>query len=527
MLAPLSPNASTPEEDLGVITLKKEFHKAIWNRTNVHVGTQDVDGYIYVRPNGQRVYLLDTPGFDDTEKDNIRVLRRIAMILYTIYASDRFDLAGVLYLHRISDVRMAGSSLKTMRLIEKLCGESNFGAISVATTMWELVDPELAGNRERSLISTPDFFGTLAAGYATIMRHFNTADSAAAIVEHMLRKQRTVILGIQREMVIERKSLKNTAAGQYLLGDFEQMRARYEREMEQLQEALEDATQEKDEDLITMISEQRRDYQEKIKTAELAEGELSVTPEQMEQQQQEWFAQRAKEEMEGPSLESSEKTPREIELEQQLERSEREHIREMNKLRLANKGKDVENDQLKKQHRMLKDRVKEQLYREREERERKDPRIGLVDQGFRILLQQGLGFIQPMRRALTFPREEKIAIPQIPKASESKGRSGSQQRKFRKKQRDKQILEFDKYDELDDELYSETSTDESPAVHAAQHAHASMAPTASVVSSHRQQVQPGFENPSYVVYDVDTSSYTSRTTSVALARAYPSSEQQQ
>jgi hypothetical protein len=88
---------------------------------------------------------------------------------------------------------MDGPSVKSLRLIEKLCGESNFKAISIATTMWESVDSELANKREQSLISTPGFFGALYEGGATVGRHLNTPDSAVHVVEAMLRKQLTVV----------------------------------------------------------------------------------------------------------------------------------------------------------------------------------------------------------------------------------------------------------------------------------------------------------------------------------------------
>ncbi|KAF2690595.1 hypothetical protein K458DRAFT_382157 [Lentithecium fluviatile CBS 122367] len=497
--------------------------------------TKDVDGYSYIRSDGQQVYLLDTPGFDDTEADNICVLQKIAMLLNTIYDSGCIRLAGVLYLHRISDVRMAGSSVKSIRLIEKICGESNFGAVSIVTTMWELVEPDVAGNREQSLISTPHFFGRLAEGGATIIRHLNTFDSAVNIVEHILRKQQSAILDIQREMIVERKSLENTAAGQYLGGEFEQMRARYEQELEQLQEALEDAMQDNDDDLVTIISEQRREYEANILMAKLAQDQLATTPEQMEQQRMEWFAQKAKE-AERATWEAEEKTPREIELEEQLARAEMEHIRELNKLRLANKGKAIENEKLKKEHRKLKETVKEQLYRERAEREKKDPRAELAEvmgRGFVALLQGAFGghkaITQPLRRALTFPRAEKpLKLPQGSKTSDSKGRSSSQHQKPRKKKHGKQVPEDDFYEGPDEESYSSSNPDENPVRRMSQHAVPyAQAAAVAAASSHQQRVQPGFENVNYVQYPVDPSSYSRKSTSIALARAYPSSSQQQ
>jgi hypothetical protein len=404
------------------------------------IGTKDVDGYFYNRPNGRAAYLLDTPGWDDTEKDNISVLQQIAMILH--HTANTICLAGVLYLHRISDVRMAGSALKSLRLVEKICGEANFGAVAVATIMWELVEPELAEKREQLLVSTPKFFGTLQKGRASITRHLNNADSASEIIENMLQRQNEVVLNIQNKMAYEHKSLADRAAGQYLLSELDQTRARYEKECQQLQEALEKAAQGDDEDLISMIFEQRKEYEDNIEHTKLARRHLAVTPEQMRLQQIDWLERRA-EEAGTVGHETTEKTAREIELEEQLARVERDSNRALEKLHLEKKGKDMENEQLKKKQREL-ETLNNQLYEERARRVKRDPHAELgemMTQSFPTMVRKAMDawcvdacVVQALRRAFTYPREESAwAKYRGPKPLEPKGRSSPQHRKYRKK----------------------------------------------------------------------------------------------
>ena len=60
-------------------------------------------------------------------------------------------LSGLLYFHRISDNRMAGTPLKNLRMFEELCGKNAFHSVILTTTMWDEVDGETGEEREREL----------------------------------------------------------------------------------------------------------------------------------------------------------------------------------------------------------------------------------------------------------------------------------------------------------------------------------------------------------------------------------------
>ena len=46
-------------------------------------------------------------------------------------------LSGILYLHRITDNRMAGTPLKNLQVFQKLCGRDALGKVYLTTTMWD------------------------------------------------------------------------------------------------------------------------------------------------------------------------------------------------------------------------------------------------------------------------------------------------------------------------------------------------------------------------------------------------------
>jgi hypothetical protein len=178
---------------------------------------------------------------------------------------------------------------------------------------------------------------------------------------------------------------------------------------------LEEATAENDEDQTTIISEQKEELRAKLRNPDRARCDLSVKPEQIEQQGREWLAKKVKK-VEDSTYELSERSQRKIELEEQLERLEREHIRDLNQLRSEKKGKDAENKQLKKQQRALEE-INEKLARERagnekeKDKEKKKPSSEWAELGFLTLLQQRWGFntpllTKPLLRVSTFPHKE-------------------------------------------------------------------------------------------------------------------------
>lgn len=69
-------------------------------------------------------------------------------------------LSGIIYLHRISDIRMSGSSTKSLRMFRKLCGTENMSKVSLVTTMWDKVTPEEGARRERQLDGPDGFWST-------------------------------------------------------------------------------------------------------------------------------------------------------------------------------------------------------------------------------------------------------------------------------------------------------------------------------------------------------------------------------
>jgi hypothetical protein len=119
-------------------------------------------------------------------------------------------LHGVIYLHRISDVRMGGMSRRTFFLFRKLCGTSSLKNIVIATTMWNKVTSKEGEERETELFT--NFFKSALDEGAKMDRHDDTKASAHRILSTFLDKT-SITLKIQKEMVDRRKTVYLTDAG--------------------------------------------------------------------------------------------------------------------------------------------------------------------------------------------------------------------------------------------------------------------------------------------------------------------------
>src|SRR5579862_2518370 len=111
--------------------------------------TSEVRAYEFIHK-GANYILVDTPGFDDSRKNDGEITELILTWLRdSLMQGTRLN--GVIYLHRISDPRMGGTAVRNSRMFRKLCGVNAFKNVILATTFWEKVSPADGDRREREL----------------------------------------------------------------------------------------------------------------------------------------------------------------------------------------------------------------------------------------------------------------------------------------------------------------------------------------------------------------------------------------
>lgn len=147
-------------------------------------------------------------------------------------------LAGILYLHRISDNRMAGLPLANLRIFKKLCGNNALQNIILTTTMWDAVtDVSTALRRERELES--EYWNGMIIGGSTTARYKNTPasawDTASRVIQNAY-KQRSVKL--QEELLNIKRHLPDTNAGLDLYVTLENLVHKRQETLQQIQDEL-------------------------------------------------------------------------------------------------------------------------------------------------------------------------------------------------------------------------------------------------------------------------------------------------
>jgi hypothetical protein len=105
-------------------------------------------------------YVADTPGFDDTFLCDIDVIRRVSIWMTKTFSSGQ-RLSGIVYLHPITDTRLRGSSIRSLRLFDKLCGGCDRQNILLVTSFWNTVDKKIGLSRESQLEEHEGFWKTL------------------------------------------------------------------------------------------------------------------------------------------------------------------------------------------------------------------------------------------------------------------------------------------------------------------------------------------------------------------------------
>ncbi|KAJ2926300.1 hypothetical protein H1R20_g10794, partial [Candolleomyces eurysporus] len=197
---------------------------------------------------GRRIILFDTPGFDDTNKTEREILAIITFELEKQYRKGR-TLHGIIYVHRISDLRVGGLAKTYFRIFRKLCGDPFLQNVIIMTNLWSRLPSELEGHRRADeLASLDDFFKPAIAQGAVMMHHMqDTVDSAHGILRQIL-KNHPRALSIQEEIVDQGKTITETGAGMALDEKLALLAQQYERKLKEQFEAAEEARREKDEE---------------------------------------------------------------------------------------------------------------------------------------------------------------------------------------------------------------------------------------------------------------------------------------
>ncbi|KDR66197.1 hypothetical protein GALMADRAFT_259681 [Galerina marginata CBS 339.88] len=206
--------------------------------------TSEVTVFDYRRPDGRRMILIDTPGFDDSRDDmtDADILGMIGAFLKEEYDNKRC-LNGLVYMYNISNTRMGGIDRRNLKLFQQLVGKDTLCNVVVATTMWHAVPDKTIGERRQNELGSKDtMFKPLIDAGARIFPHDSGIESAQNIVAIILGHDHSPQpLLIQKELSKPGNRLIDTSAGAQLVAEFKQLDDRDKKKLKKLEEDLKEA----------------------------------------------------------------------------------------------------------------------------------------------------------------------------------------------------------------------------------------------------------------------------------------------
>ncbi|KAI0443047.1 hypothetical protein F4803DRAFT_550466 [Xylaria telfairii] len=250
---------------MGVTGSRKSSFISSCSEKDVKIGhdlnacTSTVTVYPYELSPSRTAYLIDTPGFDDTNRSDAEVLGAIATWLGDSY-KNKILLHGIIYLHQISDIRMHGSAKRNLLTFKELCGEKALGKVILATTMWDRVTEEEGARREKELQERPEFWGWMLSKGSSYYRLDATAGSKRRIVRLLADHDKPIATDIQKQLVDERRTLDETSAGREVQSELVREREKWEREREEIKRQVEEAIKQNDQEAREALEEGRERF---------------------------------------------------------------------------------------------------------------------------------------------------------------------------------------------------------------------------------------------------------------------------
>ncbi|KAJ6032523.1 hypothetical protein N7540_003255 [Penicillium herquei] len=216
---------------------------------------------------GHRVYLLDTPGFNDTKRSDIDTLGILAAYLGASYLNG-VRIHGIIIMQPLNVNRMSGSAVRNINMIIAMCGFQTYRNVAIVTTMWpnsaDSLERAAAERREEEIIKDESFFGSLVKQGAIEFRYNqngqrdvdNEKNSAQKVVTYLLDQadfHPPEILQLQREVLDEKKRLGETTAGIIVAQELYEVRKGYTVQIQGLKAEFQDQLTKKDAHYIEII----------------------------------------------------------------------------------------------------------------------------------------------------------------------------------------------------------------------------------------------------------------------------------
>ena len=152
-------------------------------------------------------------------------------------------LSSILFFHRITDNRMAGTPLKNLRVFQKLCGKKAMSRVVLVTTMWDEIEERIGEERLGDLKRS--YWKPMIRKGSKTYEYKNDRASAKKLLETIVQdKTQRESVALQKEIADFKMELRQTGAGQELCSSLEQLAERRLEVLQKIRAEREAATNE-------------------------------------------------------------------------------------------------------------------------------------------------------------------------------------------------------------------------------------------------------------------------------------------
>lgn len=172
-----------------------------------------------------------------------------------------------------------------------------------------------------------------------MVRHTGDLESALSIVSILVDKKSPVVLDIQHQMVDEGKRLDETTAGKFVQKGLLDTRMRYEREIAEYKQRMEDALKEKDTNLAASLQKEMYEYKAGLSGIIASEDGLKANLSTIAKEKDSQYTARQLKSEQMSSAKTKSYGDNLCQLQDDLSRISIEHKRQMAQLRLERRSK--------------------------------------------------------------------------------------------------------------------------------------------------------------------------------------------
>ncbi|KAF9043429.1 hypothetical protein BJ165DRAFT_1595380 [Panaeolus papilionaceus] len=166
------------------------------------------------RPNGNPIYLVDSPGFADTKISEMAIVSMLHKWL-----EDNRIFNRLLYLTPITSTRLPGTQRQVLKTFHALTGVKTAQNVTIVTTMWDNIWGENATKRAEDNYQQlqNDIWKDFIEEGAQMSQFYNTQESALSILDQAFQK----LIGVNFSIEDHQRNLKGTPFEGNLITDLQ------------------------------------------------------------------------------------------------------------------------------------------------------------------------------------------------------------------------------------------------------------------------------------------------------------------